>query len=97
MYIAIFAGKDREYVLKLKTLSDVLNRTIEVVDAQGLEESRRIYDNKEAFIEDIGEFMQECYDGYIIGVDVEKDTFEIIHAKYDWIINVIDPKIAGEV
>lgn len=97
MYIAIFAGEDREYVLKLKTLSDVLNRTLEIVDAQGLEESRKIYDNREAFIEDIGEFMQDSDNGYIIGVDVDKDTFEIIHAKYDWVVDLVDPKIAGEV
>ena len=90
MYIAIFAGEDKEYVLKLKTLSDVLERTLEIVDAEGLEQSTKIYDSREAFLENIGEFMQECYNGYVIGVDVDKNTFEIVHLNYDWVYNVVE-------
>lgn len=92
MYIAIFAGEDKEDVLKFKTLSEILWKTLEVVEGQGLKEGTKIYDSREACFEDIGEFMQECYDGYIIGVDVDEDTFEIIHAKYDWVYNVIKEK-----
>ena len=90
MYIAIFAGEKKEDVLKFKTLSEILWKTLEVVEAQGLKESTKIYNNREEFFEDIGEFMQECYNGYIIGVDVDKDTFEVIHAKYDWAYTVVE-------
>lgn len=90
MYIVIFAGEDKDYVLELKTLSEVLERTIKIIDVQGQKESTKIYDSREAFLEVIEELMQECYDGYVIGVDVDKNTFEIMHLKYDWVYSVVE-------
>lgn len=87
MYIVIFTGEDKDVLYRLETLSEVLESTIRIIDAQG-GETTKIYDSREAFLEVIGEIMGECYDGYVIGVDVDKNTFEVIHIKYDWIYEV---------
>jgi len=89
MYVAIFAGQIPEEILKFKTMSEVLLKTLNIVNTVGLGETTKIYDSREAFLESIGQIMQDDHEGYVIGVDVDSNSFEILHIKYDWIYEVV--------
>lgn len=90
MYIAIFMGEKKESVTEIKNLSAVLLKALDVIENQELKECTKIYDSREAFLEDIDAFMQDDTDGYVIGVDTDRNTFERFYIRYDWIYNVVE-------
>jgi hypothetical protein len=88
MYIAIFVGEKNDNVLEVRTLSDVLMTAANIMmnDDCKWGDIGHLYDDKEEFVKDIDDFMSDNVNGYVIGVDVEKDSFEIMEIKYEWVI-----------
>ena len=78
MYIAIFTGEKNDKVLDVKTLSDVLVTMADIMIDKDCKwgDISHVYDDKEEFIKDIDEFMGDNVEGYVIGVDVEENSFE---------------------
>ena len=88
MYIAIFIGERDADFDKIETLGDVLKTTVDMISKEDCKwgDIGGVYENKEEFIKDIEEFMGDSMDGYVIGVDIGNDKFEIMHAGYEWVI-----------
>lgn len=86
MYIAIFISDKIGDLAGINTLGKVLKLMLETIGNGLLSEYAKKYDDREDFLENLEDFMGDCIGGYVIGVDVEKDDFEIFHIKYDWVI-----------
>jgi len=88
MYIAIYVGETKESFIEPKTLSEVLEIMLKAIsEGKGsLDQIVVKYNDKEKFIEDLDNFMDGVFSAYVIGVDVDEDTFEILHIKYEWVI-----------
>lgn len=88
MYIVIFMGKKKEDLEEIETLGDVLKAMVGMMRDKDCNwyDIGSAYENKEAFIKDVDAFMGDNADGYVIGVDIENDSFEIMHLKYEWVI-----------
>ena len=86
MYIAIYVNEKGEELGNIKTLSDVLEVMLELLEDAPADKFVVKYATKEEFIDDLEAFMEDSIEGFIIGVDVPGNSFEIMHIKYEWVI-----------
>lgn len=91
MYIAVFIGKKNEDLDKIETLGDVLEMVVNLMHSEDCKwgDIGSIYESKEVFVEDLDTFMGDNCDGYVIGVDVSTDAFEVMRIKYVWAVEPI--------